>query len=79
MGTLDDILWNFRNLTMRFLQGNELCELQGNETSSLHMIRANKLSKLLAKKDDVASVQLCNLAVRACPEYNSFFFSAQMT
>lgn len=78
LSTLDDILWNFNNLTMKFLLGNELCELQGNGSSSLQVSCANKLSKLIAKKDDITSVELCSLSMRVDTGRHSFLFLTQV-
>lgn len=77
--TLSDILWNFRNLMMKFAWGKELCELKWNRSSPMHLSSVSKLNKLIVKKDEVALVQFCSLSLQATTKSHSFLFSAQVT
>lgn len=48
--TLDDILWNFSKLTMKFVWVEELRELKGNRGGSVQMSNLDKMNKLLSVK-----------------------------
>lgn len=54
MATLDDILWNFGKIPMKFVRGEELCDLQGNGIGMLQMRNSGKMDKLLMRKGEVA-------------------------
>lgn len=57
--TLDDILWNFSKLTMKFVWVEELRELKGNRGGSMQneqlgqMSNLDKMNKLLSMKTEV--------------------------
>lgn len=51
---LDDILWNFGKIPMKFVRGEELCDLQGNGIGMLQMRNSGKMDKLLMRKGEVA-------------------------
>lgn len=47
LAPLEDILWNFRTLTMKFRLGSKQCELKGNVSGSVRLSNSDKLDKLL--------------------------------
>lgn len=65
MSTLDDILWNFNNVSMNFLRGREMCELKDSSKGSIHLSSVAGMNKLLLKVDEIANVQLCSLSLYA--------------
>lgn len=65
MSTLDDILWNFNLLSMKFLRGREFCELKGSSKGSIHLSSVAAMNKLMLKVDEIAKVQICSLSLNA--------------
>lgn len=78
LSTLDDILWNFRELTMKFIQGTKFCELRDNETNSLQLSSPNRMKKMMAKRESVASIQLCNILLCETSGDHPFLFTTQV-
>lgn len=64
LATLDDSLWNFKSLSMKFLRGKELCELKVKNNKSVGISSTSKINKFLSKKEELASVQLCDISIR---------------
>lgn len=58
--TLNDIVWNFKSLTMRFTVENQSFELRGTDSKGVSMCSMSKLSSLL-QSDQVVQAQLFSL------------------
>ncbi|PKI61860.1 hypothetical protein CRG98_017758 [Punica granatum] len=65
LATLGDILWNFRELQMKFVVDGKDIVLQGKNSEELKTIREEQMEKLLQKKNQLDTVQLCTLEL-AC-------------
>ncbi|PKI45685.1 hypothetical protein CRG98_034001 [Punica granatum] len=61
LSTLGDILWNFKELQMRFKLRGEDSLLKGSDMEELKTIDREQMEKLLLRKDQLAAIQLCSL------------------
>lgn len=55
---LRDIVWNFRNLTVKFLVGQQQFYLQGEKEIRLRLLSCPQLTKLLMKQHQLVGLQL---------------------
>lgn len=66
LSQLGDITWNFKKLVMKFKLGMQECVLKGVPKESVHLISSAGLEKVMIKKGQVASLQLCRLEGSSC-------------
>lgn len=69
---------NFVKLTMKFVRVEELCELKSNRGGSIQLTYLDKMTKLLSKKMELASIQLCSLSLQPSMDDHPFLFSASI-
>lgn len=79
LATLEDILWNFRTLTMKFRLKQKQCELKGTISGFVHLNSSEKRDKLLSKSVDIAAIQLCSISVGSNTGSYSHVISAQVS
>lgn len=65
---LGDIVWNFCNLTMGFKLGDQEFQLNGGDRNVVKTTSIKQMTKLLSKKGEVASLQLCSISLRDEPK-----------
>lgn len=61
LALLDDIVWNFKKLTMKFFIEGTLCELQGIGSNGLSLCSVEKMNDLLSHSDRLAAIHLCSI------------------
>ncbi|KAD2394418.1 hypothetical protein E3N88_41395 [Mikania micrantha] len=59
--TLNDIIWNFKKLTMKFKVNNHTYELKGTGAVGVSLCPMQKMSKLLCNTDSIVQAQLFSL------------------
>nr|XP_043620521.1 uncharacterized protein LOC122592345 [Erigeron canadensis] len=59
--TLNDIIWNFKHLTMKFHVGDQEFQLKGVAKHGVQLCSMEKMSSLLHDSHSVAQAQLCTL------------------
>ncbi|KAJ0491928.1 putative nucleotidyltransferase, Ribonuclease H [Helianthus annuus] len=59
--SLDDIVWNFKNLTMQFKVGNKVVELKGVSKNNISLCSLEKFSHMCHKDESMVQVQLFSL------------------
>lgn len=60
---LDDIVWNFKKLTMKFSMQDRICELQGVGSNGVSLCSAEKMNDLLLNSGHLVAVHLCSIRV----------------
>jgi hypothetical protein len=58
---LDDIMWNYKKLTMKFKVAGTVLELKGVAAHSVSLCSASKMSKLLSQENSTASAHISSL------------------
>ncbi|KAD1690211.1 hypothetical protein E3N88_42456 [Mikania micrantha] len=59
--SLNDIVWNFKDLTMKFKVGQQIFELKGIGSNTKSLCSANKMNHLLQGGSSLASIHLFSL------------------
>ncbi|XP_076935565.1 uncharacterized protein LOC143602280 [Bidens hawaiensis] len=67
--SLDDITWNFKDLTMKFKVNNIVCELKGSKEQTFSLCSSEKLQSLLLNKGQMAQAQLFSLYLMPPDEF----------
>ena len=67
LSELGDIMWNFKQLQMRFQVDNQQCLLQGELDSKLQVVNKENMQKLLTKESQLSLSQCYTVFIQPCP------------